>query len=72
MYYILGFEEVIKAHFRLQHNTVLKQCSQWLRESEAGDEERKLRRVIEELRSELKKLVKESHEEGDNEISTDK
>ena len=52
---------------------MLKQCSQWLRESEAQDEERKLRRVIDELRSELKKLTDddntentEHQDEGDN------
>ena len=52
---------------------MLKQCSQWLRESEGQDEERKLRRVIDELRSELKKLTDddntestEHQDEGDN------
>ena len=43
---------------------MLKQCSQWLRESEAGDEERKLRRVIDELRSELKKLTDQENTEN--------
>ncbi len=51
-----GCEDIIREHFRLQRVVVLKQCSDWLRDSEAGDEERKLRRVIDELRVELGKL----------------
>ena len=44
---------MISAHFRLQRLSVLKQCSDWLREAEPGDEERKLKAVINELRSEF-------------------
>ena len=64
---ILGCEEVIRQHFRLQHKAVLKQCSEWLHESDGGDEEKKLRRVIDELRSELKELTDdEDNKEVDN------
>ena len=52
---IAGVEDVIREHFRLQRLAVLKQCSDWLHESEAGDEERKLKAVINELRSEFAK-----------------
>ena len=68
----LGYEEVIRQHFRLQHKAVLKQCSEWLHESGAGDEEKKLRRVIDELRSELEKLTKDTKEDDNAQNNVDK
>ena len=58
----IGCEEIIQQHFRIQHDAILKQCSDWLHYSEAGDEERKLRRMIEELKQELGKLRSEDVE----------
>jgi len=49
-----GLEDLIRAHFHTQQTAILKQCSVWLQECEDKEEERKLRRVIDELKEEFK------------------
>ncbi len=56
---------MIRAHFRLQRLSVLKQCSDWLHEAEPGDEDGKLKAVIDELRSEFIKQF--DSDKNDNE-----
>lgn len=51
-----GLEDTIKIHFMLVRDALLKQCSKWLRSAISPDHEAKLRRAINELRSELDQL----------------
>ena len=51
-----GFEEAIRAHFRLQREAVLKQCAEWLTECADSEEERRMRKAVDTLKSELDKL----------------
>ena len=58
MYIILlaGFEVVIRNHFRITRQTLLRLCCDWLKECPDVHDERKMRRVIDEVRVELDKL----------------
>ncbi|XP_064597872.1 uncharacterized protein LOC135464377 [Liolophura sinensis] len=51
-----GFEDLIRKHFTIQKNAILKLCSDWLRECDDEEEERRLRSVVNSLREELEKL----------------
>ena len=51
-----GFEEAIRAHFRLQREAVLKQCAEWLTQCTDAEEERRMRKAVDTLKSELDKL----------------
>ncbi|KAL9975428.1 hypothetical protein ACROYT_G012589 [Oculina patagonica] len=51
-----GFEEAIRAHFRLQREAVLKQCAEWLAECADAEEERRMRKAVDTLKNELDKL----------------
>ncbi len=55
----VGCEAVIRGHFHLQKDAILKQCCDWLRGCEDIEEERKLKHEVQELRKELKKLTEE-------------
>ncbi|XP_019628918.1 PREDICTED: uncharacterized protein LOC109473492 [Branchiostoma belcheri] len=52
----VGFEDVIRRHFFLQKEAVLQQCCRWLRDCRDEEKLPKLRRAIEELKTELDKL----------------
>ena len=52
----VGFEDIIRVHFAIQRDAVLRQCSTWLREAGSPEHERRLRKAIDELRAELDKL----------------
>lgn len=51
-----GFEEAIRTHFRLQKEAVLKQCAEWLTQCTDAEEERRMRKAVDTLKSELDKL----------------
>lgn len=51
-----GFEDIIKVHFAIQREVVLKQCSQWLKNAVSAEYERRLRKAVDELRTELDKI----------------
>jgi len=51
-----GFEDIIRVHFAIQRDAVLRQCSSWLRDAVSSEHERRLRKAIDELRAELDKL----------------
>jgi len=53
---LAGFEDIIRVHFAIQRDAVLRQCSLWLREAVSSEHERRLRKAIDELRAELDKL----------------
>ena len=58
--FFAGFADVIREHFRVQRDALLKQCSEWLKLCEDPDEERKLRQAVDKLREELQKLEEQS------------
>lgn len=51
-----GFEEAIRTHFRLQKEAVLRQCADWLTQCADAEEERRMRKAVDTLKSELDKL----------------
>lgn len=51
-----GFEDVIRAHFRLQREAVLKQCAEWLTQCADAEEESRMRKGVDMLKAELDKL----------------
>lgn len=51
-----GFEDLIKVHFTIQRDIVLKQCAEWLDRAVNPEHEHRLRKAIDELRPELEKL----------------
>ncbi|XP_048576490.1 uncharacterized protein LOC5513359 isoform X2 [Nematostella vectensis] len=51
-----GLGNIIMSHFLLQKDDILQQCADWLRQCVTPDEERRLRRAVEELKTELDKL----------------
>ena len=51
-----GCEDIIKVHFAIQKDAVLKQCSKWLRQAMSPDQERRLRKAVDELRIQLDKI----------------
>ncbi|XP_065914560.1 ubiquitin conjugation factor E4 A-like [Dysidea avara] len=51
-----GCEDIIKVHFTIQRDAVLKQCSEWLRQAVSTDQERRLRKAVDELRVQLDKI----------------
>jgi ubiquitin-protein ligase len=51
-----GFDDIIKVHFSLVRDAVLLQCSKWLRECKSPEQERRLRKAVDDLRRELDKL----------------
>ena len=53
---LLGCEDIIKVHFAIQKDAVLRQCSQWLRQAVSPDQERRLRKAVDELRIQLDKI----------------
>ena len=57
-----GFKEAIRTHFRLQKEAVLKQCAEWLTQCTDAEEERRMRKAVDTLKSELDKLQRK--EEG--------
>ena len=61
--FFVGFADVIREHFRVQRDALLKQCSEWLKLCEDPDEERKLRQAVDKLREELQKLEEQSDEQ---------
>ncbi|XP_066289548.1 uncharacterized protein [Branchiostoma lanceolatum] len=66
----VGFEDVIRRHFFLQKEAVLQQCCRWLRDCRDEEKLPKLRRAVEELKTELDKLEDISdieEEEGEEE-----
>ena len=52
----IGFEDLIKVHFTIQRDIVLKQCAEWLDQTVNAEHEHRLRKAIDELRPELEKL----------------
>ena len=52
----LGFEEAIRTHFRLQKEAVLRQCADWLTQCADAEEERRMRKAVDTLKSDLDKL----------------
>ncbi|XP_078607185.1 uncharacterized protein LOC144879516 isoform X2 [Branchiostoma floridae x Branchiostoma japonicum] len=69
----VGFEDVIRRHFFLQKEAVLQQCCRWLRDCRDEEKLPKLRRAVEELKTELDKLedITDIQEEGDEEEEED-
>ena len=53
---LTGFEDIVKVHFAIQREVLLKQCSQWLKNAVSPEHERRLRKAVDELRSELDKI----------------
>lgn len=51
-----GFEDIIRIHFMLLKDSILYQCSKWLRQTVSNDHQLKLRKAIDELRTEFDKL----------------
>lgn len=51
-----GFEDIIKVHFAIQREVILRQCSQWLKNAVSPEHERRLRKAVDELRNELDKI----------------
>ena len=51
-----GCEDIIKVHFTMQKDAVLKQCSEWLRQAVSPEQERRLRKAVDELRIQLDKI----------------
>ena len=51
-----GCEDIIKVHFTIQKDVVLKQCSEWLRQTVSPEQERRLRKAVDELRVQLDKI----------------
>ncbi|XP_073231634.1 ubiquitin conjugation factor E4 B-like [Porites lutea] len=51
-----GFEDVIRAHFRLQREEILTQCAEWLTQCADEEEETRMRKAIDCLKAELDKL----------------
>lgn len=51
-----GFEDIVSVHFTIQREALLLQLSGWLRECASPDEERKLRRAVDQLRNALEKI----------------
>jgi len=51
-----GCEDIIKVHFTIQRDAVLKQCSEWLRQAVSTDQERRLRKAVDELRVQMDKI----------------
>lgn len=51
-----GFEDVIRTHFRLQKEALLKQCSEWIAQCADDDEEKRMRKAVDMLKVELEKL----------------
>lgn len=51
-----GCEDIIKVHFAIQKDAVLRQCSQWLKQAVSPDQERRLRKAVDELRIQLDKI----------------
>lgn len=51
-----GFEDVIRAHFRLQKEALLKQCSEWIAQCAHEEEETRMRKAVDMLKAELEKL----------------
>src|SRR5690242_17577776 len=55
----VGFEEVVKAHFKLKRGIVLKQVKKWLKEAQSSKQTgyfSKMKKAVEELKTELQKL----------------
>lgn len=51
-----GFENVIRTHFRLQKEAVLKQCAEWIKECADDEDETRMRKAVDMLKAELDKL----------------
>ena len=51
-----GFEDVIRSHFRLQKDAVLKQCAEWMTQCADAEEETLMRKAVDMLKAELDKL----------------
>lgn len=51
-----GFEDVIRVHFALQRDAILKQCSQWLKEAFSPEHAQRLRKAVDEFRALLDQL----------------
>ena len=47
---------MVRSHFRLQKDAILKQCSEWLHQCTDAEEERRMRKTVDDLRVELEKL----------------
>ena len=56
MHTCAGFEDIIKVHFAIQREVLLKQCSLWLKNAVSAEHERRLRKAVDELRTELDKI----------------
>lgn len=48
-----GLKDTIEVHFALQREAILKQCSQWLKDSVSDEHKQKLLKAIDELRQEM-------------------
>jgi hypothetical protein len=53
---IVGLEDVVRTHFKLQKEVILKQVSEWLQQCLEPEEERRMRNAVEDLKIELDKL----------------
>jgi len=52
----IEFEDVVKQHFQLQKDILLRQCQRWASESTTDTEKHKFNRLQEELAKECNKL----------------
>jgi baculoviral IAP repeat-containing protein 6 len=51
-----GFDDVVLEHFQCQKDVILKQCSQWLKDSPTPQLKKKLQRAVAELQEEFDKI----------------
>lgn len=56
---------MIKRHFRLQRDAILKQCCDWLSECQDAEEERRMRQTVNELKDLLYSLPDIENEDAD-------
>ena len=52
----VGFDDVVLEHFQCQKDVILKQCSQWLKDSPTPQLKKKLQRAVAELQEEFDKI----------------
>ncbi|CAH1790115.1 unnamed protein product [Owenia fusiformis] len=61
-----GFESVIRRHFKVQRDLILKQCSDWLKRCDDSGIEKRMRRCIDELCTEIDNIEIEEEETCDD------
>lgn len=60
-----GLEKVIRQHFAVQKDCVLRQCRDWLAECQDEDQAKRLRQLVTAIYAQLQQLQVEEDEEED-------